>query len=432
MSHVSINKNTAIKAITVLAFFTYFYPITLSAFPISTGRLLQLIGVLYFAFYAVSYGILKSTFKYFCAGLFIFIMGCASAIVINGTNDLSMAFIGVLMFIYFCSAFVLSYLVFKAYRKPSIDVVLKLVVIVTILQSIISLLFFAIPTLLENYYSYVIIDDELKSRQESYSAFRLIGIGSMQYATSAVQYGIVLWALIYLKARRAIRSNFIFFSGVILLGIAGALSGRTFFILLLFCIPFTFFVCRERRRAFKILLEIFLPLSIVAFVAFSFFYAIYPEAVEWVFEIFINMATNDSLEVESASTNQLLEMYIWPTDLKTWIIGDGQAVNPSGFGFYKNTDVGYIRSLYYWGVIGSIVYYYVQVAQYYIIKNLYPSYSFRVYSLFILFFLFIFHFKDFWQLYLFYALFIAFATYSYYHEKQDKRNMDLVQKKTKK
>lgn len=56
-------------------------------------------------------------------------------------------------------------------------------------------------------------------------------------------------------------------------------------------------------------------------------------------------------------------MLVFPETIKTWIIGDGYAANPdvidpyytgqSYHGFYKGTDIGYIRFIFYFGLIGA-------------------------------------------------------------------------------
>lgn len=55
-------------------------------------------------------------------------------------------------------------------------------------------------------------------------------------------------------------------------------------------------------------------------------------------------------------------MYVFPDNFKTWIIGDGYFDNPyygdpfyTGIkwgGFYYGTDVGYLRFIYYFGLVG--------------------------------------------------------------------------------
>lgn len=55
-------------------------------------------------------------------------------------------------------------------------------------------------------------------------------------------------------------------------------------------------------------------------------------------------------------------MYVFPDNLKTWIIGDGYFSNPYNTdpfyigtrsrGYYMGTDVGYLRFIFYFGLIG--------------------------------------------------------------------------------
>ena len=61
----------------------------------------------------------------------------------------------------------------------------------------------------------------------------------------------------------------------------------------------------------------------------------------------------------------LSEGMIFPDNFKTWIIGDGYMASglndpyytgPSDYGFYMNTDAGYSRFLFYFGLTGLLVF----------------------------------------------------------------------------
>ena len=70
-----------------------------------------------------------------------------------------------------------------------------------------------------------------------------------------------------------------------------------------------------------------------------------------------------------------MDMYVFPDNLKTWLIGDGYFdgpsltdpyyVGPTMTGFYKWTDVGYLRFIFYFGVIGLVAFilYFFKCAQ---------------------------------------------------------------------
>ena len=59
-------------------------------------------------------------------------------------------------------------------------------------------------------------------------------------------------------------------------------------------------------------------------------------------------------------------MYRWPETLHTWIIGDGYFNNPVrtdpyyiGYqwkGFYMGSDVGFVRFIFYFGLVGLLVF----------------------------------------------------------------------------
>lgn len=64
---------------------------------------------------------------------------------------------------------------------------------------------------------------------------------------------------------------------------------------------------------------------------------------------------------ETNSNNILTKMIVWPESLLTWIIGDGYINNPAmdpdylgevTRGYYKDTDIGYLRYIFYFGLVG--------------------------------------------------------------------------------
>lgn len=78
------------------------------------------------------------------------------------------------------------------------------------------------------------------------------------------------------------------------------------------------------------------------------------------FEGFFSLVEEGKWDV--SSNDRLKSMYVWPDNLKTWIVGDGYFSNPINTdpyfvgkvtgGYYMGTDVGYLRFIFYFGIIG--------------------------------------------------------------------------------
>lgn len=72
------------------------------------------------------------------------------------------------------------------------------------------------------------------------------------------------------------------------------------------------------------------------------------------FEIYNTfMSTGELTTSSSEGTRQMWT--IIPDNLKTWLIGDARYDDPKG-GYYMQTDVGYLRVIWYGGVIGLFLY----------------------------------------------------------------------------
>ena len=88
----------------------------------------------------------------------------------------------------------------------------------------------------------------------------------------------------------------------------------------------------------------------------------FKENLRFGFEGFFALAETGSW---STGSNDILlnHMIVFPDSVKTWLIGDGYGANPSGdpyyvgpdyHGFYKGTDIGYLRFLFYFGIFGLV------------------------------------------------------------------------------
>lgn len=66
----------------------------------------------------------------------------------------------------------------------------------------------------------------------------------------------------------------------------------------------------------------------------------------------------DRGELTTASSDELMSMWIWPQADIQWLFGDGYFAHPTIEGSnYVPSDIGYVRMIFYVGLIGSALYY---------------------------------------------------------------------------
>lgn len=90
------------------------------------------------------------------------------------------------------------------------------------------------------------------------------------------------------------------------------------------------------------------------------------DSFRFAFEGFFSLAETGEWHV--SSNDALMNMVVWPETLKTWIIGDGYfqgAANDMNFlgdstmtAFYMRTDIGYLRFIFYFGLVGLVFFMY--------------------------------------------------------------------------
>ena len=88
-------------------------------------------------------------------------------------------------------------------------------------------------------------------------------------------------------------------------------------------------------------------------------------------------------EWDVGSNSRLEHMFIWPDNIKTWVIGDGYFSTPQDdyyylgpiYDYYMGTDVGYSRFLFYFGILGLVAFSLVFIAAATICSRSYPKYT---------------------------------------------------------
>ena len=392
-----------------MAFFTYLYPVDFNFLPTDTGRILYMLGFLYVLFFKAA-KISCKVYRVLLLSFLLFIVSIIATIVCSNAYDFSFSLKVIAIIFYAFGAILIVDLMKKYVKNFSIYVILEWLLYAAVLQAVLSLALFFIPSLRELYVSLVSQENELANSVLEHSTMRLIAVSKFQYANSAVMYGIALFSAITLAfcgQSKLYRHKALYTISLLLIIVAGILSARTFFLMMLVGFCYYAYLLGHQKGILQVSISVFriLMLSTVLFVALWVYLenSEYSAAYQWAFEGFINFVETGRFEMES--TNSLQSMYRFPEHLKTWILGDGKMVD--GEGFYMDIDVGYLRHLYYWGILGSILFYGVQYAYYRLnIKECNFWIVKQFYTIIVLWFFF-YNLKESWFMDLYWILFLV-------------------------
>lgn len=280
---------------------------------------------------------------------------------INGTMDLAFV-IYPFQIIYLL---LLSYCIFKIIiyytEKISFEVLSIYFIRTLLLQAFITITMFVNPTINDILFNLQGID-ETSWVIEMYKGKRLIGLGCFYFGGGLI-YGLGLIIIMSLLLNNKSKRNSIFLMfEYILVFIVGICIARTCLVGAAISFMMVFINIFRRKISKQILNICFNFFIFILTITFSlvFIYSISPKIqdeygmiIDFGFEAFINYAEEGKLE--TASSEGLKTLYNWPTETKTYFIGDGRFTGDNGDGYYKHTDVGYLRLIYYFGLFGLLL-----------------------------------------------------------------------------
>ena len=278
---------------------------------------------------------------------------CALWTILMGVNDFSLTsaffslFVGLWMGIIVAASL--------NYDNYDNDFFEKLVVNLFVIQAIISIMAFVLPSVREFIHHFQFENDAEKS-EEAYAGFRGLAMSGRLFFEFAATCGLIA----FVQFKRIINkptAPIAEYIKLFLIIVCGFFAGRTSMIGtalgFLYLILYKGTIKKKIRIIGSFLLilmssvtvaVLIMPRDILTFVTEHF--------LPWVFDLFIKFHESGSTE-DSASFNRLNEMYKYvDITINEWIYGSGRYMSVDG-GYYKSVDGGFIRHLLYWGVIGS-------------------------------------------------------------------------------
>lgn len=349
----------------------YFFPFIFTAFPSQNTK--NLIGALGIVFIFMTF-VYKRSFTLTKDILILFLLGASVSIVsyisitYNQTPDYSYVSFIRSMAIWFCGAYVVCVLIWMVHRRIDVELIMHYLVIVCLFQCAMTMMITYIPSVK------TFVNAHIEQGQDLLDELgRLYGIGaSLDVAGSRFSAVLVGMAVIIEKNKEKwTRSTMILYVlAFVIITVIGNMIARTTLVgvaVALSYLLFKVFISLMRREAslqgrmissWIIVIALTVPLGVTLYNTSEEF----NDMMRFGFEAFFKLF--ESGEFETDSTSKLQSMIVWPEDVKTWIIGDGYFENSRNDinylgnstvrGFYMGTDIGYLRFIFYFGVIGLL------------------------------------------------------------------------------
>lgn len=397
---------------TLIIVFFYIYPIYLKMIPIPLDRIYQLLGVIVLLFNLQDFNkIRKSIYISKYLRLSFALLVFAVLVQLHTLSHVDLYFIKriINIFLEFFSAYFVFWFVRQFNNKVNFGTILYYIVIAAIIQTFISITFFVKPDYYQIYYSYLNQEVENKEFEDMFRMLkvRLLGVGSSFFG-GIVKYGVAFFSILILPFvynNLFTKNKFIYWASVLIIFSGGLLTARSFIIAIMLGLLMVSIIKSKTIVSFFLtnirIVLLSIPLLYVLYIIFSLIFEVdqFDKVFNYAFEIFVNYSKGDGLT--SSSTEVLKDMYVWPDNITTWLIGDGRMQSLEG-GYYKGTDVGYLRLIYYFGLPITLFFIFLLFKYYKILYKVANIRYLKPFFLIIFLWFFVLNFKG-----------LAFHTYYY-------------------
>lgn len=363
----------------------YFFPFEFTFLPgVNTKMAMAGVGLVLYAL-DLAKGrapqINKDGFQIAVIAALVSLCGLAS-VIINNTNDYTYATYIVSMFVWLGGAYTAVKIVKWLHGYVSVELICNYLIGVCVGQCVLALMIDSIPSFKTLVDSYVVgfdfVDVDMLNRNG-----RLYGIGAA-LDVAGTRFAAVL-VIIAVLLQRLSESRYrsymwLYLLSFLFIALVGNMVARTTTVGVLVALSYwvaSSGICelslqKDKMRVWKyalISLCAVLPIVIYLYSTNQQFH----DNIRFAFEGFFSLAETGKWET---NTNNILKtMVVFPDNFKTWIIGDGYFENPywsdpyyvgpNFRGYYMQTDIGYLRFLFYFGLVGlaSFMIYFIKVAK---------------------------------------------------------------------
>lgn len=411
-------KRILLISIGVVILSFYYFPVTLAVLPVSNTK--NLMAALGAVLAVVEFSRKRHNFidrDFLSITLLALLVSLAGllSITYNSTPDYNYTDYIISYIIWTSSAYFAVHVIKWIEGRISVNIVCNYLILLCVLQCVSVLLIDTYPIIKNFALSNFLELSGIEHIERKYGFGPFLDI-------AGIRFGAVLLAIAHLLTNNKITKNTksltTYIIAFMFILVVGSMVGRTTSVgggiaLLYLAWYYRTSIFSQRNRKYILLLLFIVVAGIFAVVYLYNNNAAFYENVRFAFEGFFNWW--ELGEWTTTSTERWKTMFVWPDNTKTWLIGDGYFDGPTGndpyyvgpfnTGFYKWTDVGYLRFIFYFGLLGLSLFtiYFCKVAAT-------CASRFRVHRalfLLVLFFNFAVWFKVSTDIYIFFALFLC-------------------------
>ena len=308
--------------------------------------------------------------------------------VINNTHDYTYATYFVSMWVWIGGGYVVIKTMECAYGKVTIRLVGNFLIAVCVTQCILAQIIDSNEVVKEFVDSFMVSTGFMgKHENRLYGIGCALDVAGLKFCT--VLLVIAMFCITPISKTRKHLEQLIYMIAFFIIAIYGSMIARTTnvgvilsFILWGVYILFNMNnadVLTNSKNILKILLIliiIFIPIAIYLYDTNQAFHY----NIRFAFEGFFSLHEEGAWNV--GSNSRLEKMFIWPDNARGWIIGDGYFSTPQDdfyyvgpiYDYYKGTDVGYSRFIFYFGLLGLIAFSFVFIIAATICSKRFPKY----------------------------------------------------------
>lgn len=286
----------------------------------------------------------------------------------NSTYDYTYATYIVSMWVWLGGAYMAVLGMRCVHGKLTVRIVVNYLIWVCVAQCLIALLIDASPAFKSIVNTYIANFDFVQFDQLDEGG-RLYGIGA-SLDVAGLRFSTVLLMIAYMCLQPDVRANGIRIVGYLLaffiIAIVGNMMARTTTMGVALSMLYWCWALYRDKDSRSVLLWI-IGAGVFVVLNCVYLYKVNPmfrEDIRFAFEGFFSLAEKGEWDV---SSNEILKnMIVFPDNFKTWMIGDGYIENPYNLdpyyigpkfgGYYMGTDIGYLRFIFYFGIVGLFLF----------------------------------------------------------------------------